>query len=112
MERHFNLKDYLTCLAQIRRLQPEEEAQLENSLRRTQDRDARRLLEEAYLPRVLGWVSAYRGLGYEYETMIKMGNKALLRGLRRYHGAVPMGLMDYLEEKVRDEIEAALAAKA
>ena len=112
MEQHLKLKDYLDCMARISRLDSSELAGFEKRLKAFQDRQARRALEESFLPAVVGWVSGYRGQGLPFESLIEMGNRALLRGLRRYHAAVPMGLEDYLEEKVRDSVEAALVAMA
>lgn len=107
----YRLKDYLLCLQRLSPLSPKLEAECVKRLIKRQDPKARRLLEEGYLPRVLRWVAPYRGLGRDLDTLIEIGNRALLRGLNRYHADVPMSLEDYLEEMVIDEVEREVVVK-
>ena len=111
MSKPYKLKDYLLCLQGLPRLQPQSEKTYIRRLVEQDDAEARQRLEENYLPRVLSWVAPYRGLGSDLDELIEIGNRALLKGLRRYGVGTRMSLEDYLEEMVIDEIEAVLIVR-
>lgn len=106
MPRPFNLKEYLLCMQQIPRLS-EEDLELTLEARADGYEWARRLLEERYLPLVIGWVLPYRGRGLELESLIELGNRALLRGLRQLKPGMP-DATEFLEQNVASDIEARL----
>jgi hypothetical protein len=101
----FRLKDYLNCMSQI---PPLSEEDLRDALdaRAHGDEWAMRLLEERFLPKVVGWVAPYRGRGIELEGLIEIGNRSLLRGIRQLRPEICIDAEDFLEATVIRELEA------
>ena len=107
MTRPFNLKEYLLCMLEIPPLGADD---LEIALEARADGCdwARRLLQERYLPHVVGWVMPYRSPSLGLETLIKLGNRALLKGLRQLKPGV-LDATDFLEQCVVSGVEASLS---
>jgi DNA-directed RNA polymerase sigma subunit (sigma70/sigma32) len=103
-------KDYLACMLQIGELGEEEIKMLVEALS-LGDEQARRCLEEQFLPRVLRWVSPYRGLGLSFECLVETGNRAMMRGLRQLRGNKVIDASDFLERCVVDEVESGLPSR-
>lgn len=111
MSESLKIKDYLLCMQQIPALS---DGDLKQALldRARGDEWARRLLEERYLPRVLGWILPYRGHGLEFSDLIEVGNRALLRGLRQLKPGNFVDATDSLEQCVIEEVEAAVFTRS
>src|SRR5580698_5935378 len=79
------LKDYLLLLSKVEALDSQEESRL-LELSRQGDRDAIRQIVEAYLPKVIAWVSVRRGEGPNFQELISVGNCALIESVKAYRG--------------------------
>jgi DNA-directed RNA polymerase sigma subunit (sigma70/sigma32) len=106
----FNLPTYLNCMLHIPALSPQD---LETAVRARAcgDEWAKRLLEERFLPKVVRWVHPYRGRGLEFQALIELGNRALMKGLRQLKTGVCVDAEDFLESCVVREVESVIFAK-
>ena len=104
MKDNTRLKDYLSCVSRIAPLS-EADLRLAVSARHGGDERAGRLLEERFLPAVVRWVLPYRGRGMELEDLIQLGNRGLLRGLKRLRPETEAAAEDILECCVIEEVE-------
>ena len=76
------LKDYLLLLSSVEIIDEARQAEL---LMRSEAGDpvAVRELVEAYLPKVLAWVSPRRGEALSFQELIALGNCALIETVKR-----------------------------
>ncbi len=109
-DKNLQIKDYLLCVSRIEALSIDDEARAILGLMEG-DAKSRRLLEERYLPRVLGWAQAQRGQGVSFEGLIEAGNRALIKGLRSWQGDTEEELGDWLERLVHEEMRTLLSQK-
>jgi len=79
------LKEYLLLLASLEEPDPAaQEALLARSAKG--DPEAVRAMVEAYLPKVLHWVSPRRGEAMSFQELIAIGNCALIEAVKSYQG--------------------------
>lgn len=71
------LKKYLNVVAQIKPLAPSQEQEC-LALVAAGEEQARRLLVESYLPRVVSWVNPFRSGPLRFDELIELGNQALV----------------------------------
>jgi DNA-directed RNA polymerase sigma subunit (sigma70/sigma32) len=110
MQPSFNLPNYLNCMLHIPSLSPED-LEMAVQARACGDAWAARLLEERFLPKVVRWVHPYRGRGLEFQNLIELGNRALIKGLRQLKPGVCVDAEDFLESCVVREVESIVFAK-
>lgn len=79
------LKDYLVLLSQLRPVGPEAQAALLKRCAKG-DAEAVREMTEAWLPKVLAWVSPRRGEALSFQELIALGNCALIETVKSYRG--------------------------
>lgn len=79
------LKDYLLLLSTVEGLDEARQAELLQGAT-FGDAASIRELVEAYLPRVLAWVSPRRGEALSFQELIAIGNCALIETVKSYKG--------------------------
>jgi DNA-directed RNA polymerase sigma subunit (sigma70/sigma32) len=80
------LKDYLLLLSSLGSLDARsQEALLQRCC--AGDASAVRAVVEAYLPKVLQWVSPRRGEALSFQELIAIGNCALIETVKAYRGS-------------------------
>ena len=79
------LKDYLLLLASLESLDEIRQAELLIQAE-AGDPVAIREMVEAYLPKVLAWVSPRRGEALSFQELIALGNCALIETVKSYSG--------------------------
>ena len=79
------LKDYLLLLSTVGTLDEAGQAEL-LALAALGDTNAIREMVEAYLPKVLAWVSPRRGEAFSFQELIAIGNCALIESVKTYRG--------------------------
>jgi DNA-directed RNA polymerase sigma subunit (sigma70/sigma32) len=104
------LKDYLLLMNTLQAQQDMDAQELGRLLQdwKQGDEGAFRSLVEAFLPRVIAWVSPRRGEGPSFQDLIAMGNAAMMAGLKKAQAGDAGKLETKLCQAVHDALDSAL----
>jgi DNA-directed RNA polymerase sigma subunit (sigma70/sigma32) len=102
------LKDYLSLVAALPRLDAPAQEALERAMA-SGDGAAALALTESFLPLVVAEAAARRGLGLRFEALIAAGNRGLTEGLRRKSGTLAVRVRREVRRSLRDALSRAQA---
>jgi RNA polymerase primary sigma factor len=105
------LQAYLSAIARLPRLTPEDERVLGERIRATADEEAVRSLVEGNLRFVVSCAKRYRGLGVPFLDLIHEGNLGLLEAARRFDPERNVKFITYAVWWIRQAISHALSGQ-